>query len=199
MSEIGEAIDEAVERARETPLNRTVAVLVAVAATFLALCNVKDGNLVREMAKAQAEQVDSWTYYQAKSVKQNLAEFAADQLTVERATLAAPSTEARALLDQKLTDYRAQVSRYETEKAEIKEAAEGFRREYQQLNVHHDEFDIAAAALSVSIALLGITALTQRRWLLVVGVAFAGFGTALGLAGFAGWNVHLDVLARLLG
>jgi len=39
---------------------------VAVAATFMALCNVKDGNIVQAMAQAQANSVDAWAYYQAK-------------------------------------------------------------------------------------------------------------------------------------
>jgi len=50
----------------------------------------------------------------------------------------------------------------------------------------------------VLLALFGVTALTQKKWLLGVGIAFAATGTILGLAGFAGWNLHPDWLASLL-
>ena len=56
---------------------------------------------------------------------------------------------------------------------------------------------MAEGLLSVAIALLGVTALTQKRWLLGVALAFAGFGTLLGFAGFVGWSIHPDWLARL--
>ena len=42
MAELGETISEAVERAGESRLNSTVAILVALAATFVALMSVKD-------------------------------------------------------------------------------------------------------------------------------------------------------------
>jgi hypothetical protein len=74
-----------------------------------------------------------------------------------------------------------------------------FQKQYDGLNVHDDQFDMADAILSVSIALFGVTALTRKRWLLGVAIVFASFGTILGLAGFVGWNLHPDWLARLLG
>ena len=88
---------------------------------------------------------------------------------------------------------------YEREKGEIKQSAEGFQKEYERLNVRDDQFDMAEALTSVAIALLGITALTRKRRLLYVGWTFAGFGIVLGIAGFAGLNLHPDFLARLLG
>jgi len=60
-------------------LNTTIAILVAVAASFVALCNVKDGNIVQAMAQAQANSVDAWSYYQAKSTKQHIAEGMIDE------------------------------------------------------------------------------------------------------------------------
>ena len=57
---------------------------------------------------------------------------------------------------------------------------------------------MAEATLSLSIALLGITALTQKRWLLAVAVVFAAFGVALGVSGFMGYNIHPSFIAKLL-
>lgn len=206
MGELADAVNEAVERAEakkeasESKLNTVVAAAVAVAATFMALCNVKDGNVCQAMQQAQTQSVDEWAYYQAKGTKENLAEQAVDELIVQRDLFAAnASPEAKALLEKKIEDYGQRAAKYAAEKDEIKEKAEGFEHDYEALNVHDDQFDMAEATISIGIALFGVTALTHKRWLLVVGFVFAGFGTVLGLAGFVGWSFHPDFLMKLLG
>ena len=100
MGEIDETISEAVEKAGESKdsLNSLIAILVALIATFMALCNIKDGNIVQAMSQEQSKAVDSWSYYQAKSTKQNLAESVLDQLTLQQEEggtgLAAPALSA---------------------------------------------------------------------------------------------------------
>ena len=66
-------------------LGAIVALLVALAATFVALISVKDRNITLRMNQAQAKAIDTWNYYQAKSMKQNLAEATLDQLTARSA------------------------------------------------------------------------------------------------------------------
>ena len=196
MSEASEAIEDALESARESRLNTVIAVAVSVTATFMALCNVKDGNVVQAMAQAQASSVDQWAYYQSKSTKLHLAESVIDQFGVDRELVTTP--EARALLDRKIGEYHEQQKKLEVEKEEIKAKAEGLAREYDALNVHDDQFDMAEAGMTVAIALFGVTALTQKRWLFVVAALFAGSGIVLGAAGFLGASLHPDWLARLL-
>jgi hypothetical protein len=208
MSDLSDTVSEAVDKAQEeapgggvgsVSLNSLVAVSVAVVATFIALCNVKDGNIVQAMQQAQANGVDEWAYFQAKGTKLNIAESARDQLILQREISGAQlSPEGRALMDKKIADYDAKIRLYEQEKAEIKKKAEGFQEEYDRLNTHDDQFDMAEALTSVAIALLGITALTRKRRLLYVAWTFAAFGVVLGIAGFAGLGLHPDFLARWL-
>src|SRR5678816_3373904 len=75
-----------------------------VSASFVALCNFKDGNIVQAMAQAQANSVDAWSYYQAKSTKEHMAEGMVDQVTIQRDTMPGLSAEARALLDRKIAE-----------------------------------------------------------------------------------------------
>jgi len=198
MAEIDEEISEAVEKARESRLNTAVAVFVALSATFMALNNVKDGNIVQAMQQAQANGVDEWAYYQAKGTKQNMAVAAREQIELMRDTTLNPSPEVQAVFAKRIKEYTDAEKKYETEKEDIKRKAEGFQKQYDDLNVHDDQFDMAEAILSVAIALFGVTALTQKKWLLGIAIAFAATGTVLGLAGFAGWNLHPDWLASLL-
>jgi hypothetical protein len=198
MSEIVDSINEAVEKGREGRFNSIIALMVAVVATFMALCNVKDGNIVQAMEQDQASAVDEWALYQAKGMKMNLAESVLDQMTLERELRPELGAEARTKLDKKISDYTAQVKLYESEKAEIKAKAKGFQEDYDRLNVHDDQFDLAEALMSVAIALLGIAALTRKRLLLGFGCALGGLGIVFGLAGFLGLGLHPDFLTRLL-
>jgi DNA repair ATPase RecN len=199
MGDIDEKISDAIEKARESRLNSVIAVFVALTATFMALNNVKDGNIVQAMQQAQANGVDAWAYYQAKGTKENLAISAREQIEIMRDTTPNPTPEVKALLDKRIAEYAALEKKYATEKEDIKRQAEGFQKQYDAFNVHDDQFDMAEATISIGIALLGVTALTRKRWLLVVGLVFGGFGTILGLAGFVGWSFHPDFLAKLLG
>jgi hypothetical protein len=198
MAEIVDSINEAVEKGREGRFNSIIALMVAVVATFMALCNVKDGNIVQAMEQDQASAVDEWALFQAKGMKMNLAESVLDQMTLERELRPELGAEARAKLDKKITDYVARVKLYESEKAEIKAKAKGFQEDYDRLNVHDDQFDLAEALMSVAIALLGIAALTRKRLLLGFGCALGGLGLVFGLAGFLGLGLHPDFLTRLL-
>jgi hypothetical protein len=204
MSELADTVSEAIEKSNESGeeggsnLNGLVAISVAIVATFMALCNVKDGNIGQAMEEAQASGVDAWSYFQAKGTKLNIIESARDGLVLQREIAGASlSAEARALIDKKLADYDAKIQTYEKEKGEIKASAEGFKKEYERLNLHDDQFDMADALMSVAIALLGITALTRKRRLMYLAWAFAGFGLVMGFAGFAGLGLHPDFLARL--
>jgi Domain of unknown function (DUF4337) len=199
VSEIGDTVSEAVEHAHESRLNSIVAACVAITATFMALCNIKDGNIVQAMEQAQTKAVDQWSYYQAKSVKQSLADSVLDQLNLQRDLTPAMPADARAELDQKVAAYKAKVQRYDDEKAGVEARAKELEAAYDTLNVQDDQFDMAEACMSISIALFGVTALTRKRWLFSFAASLAVFGGALGLAGFLGWNLHPDFLAKIFG
>jgi len=213
MSELADTVNEAVERSRgegggggepapgrpRWNLNAVVAISVAITATFTALCNVKKGNVIQAMARAQTSGVDAWSYYQAKGTKLNIAESALDGLRIQRETMPGLTADARALIDLKLADYADKTRRYELEKVEIKRTAEGFQQDYERLDARHDQFDMAEALTSIAVALFGITALTQKKRLLYVAWGFAAIGVVLGLAGFLGLGLHPDFLARALG
>lgn len=197
MSEVSETVTEAVERGREAPshLNSAVAILVALTATFMALCNVKDGNVTQAMTQAQAQAVDTWSYYQSKSIKAHMAEATIDQLRIQR-MMAPPAMQP--MLDAKIADYEKQAKHENDDKQKLQAKAQGFEKEYDRLNFHDDQFDMSDAALSVAIALFGITALTQKRWLILVAIAFMLFGVVMGLAGFFGWAIHPNAFAKFL-
>jgi hypothetical protein len=199
MSELGEKVAETIhEHEHEhgsSGLGSIVALLVALAATFVALASVKDRNITLRMDQAQAKSVDTWNYYQAKSTKQNLAEATLDELMALKG--AAPAAAAPEI-EKRITEYEKQVKRYEHEKGEVKEEAEGYEHRYESLNQQHDLFDLSDAAMSVAIALLGVTALTRKKWLLGVAAVFLLTGVFFGFAGFMNWPIHPESAIKWL-
>jgi hypothetical protein len=191
--------DEIADHGKDSRFNGGIALFVAVVATFMALCNVKDGNVTQAMAQSQARSVNQWAYYQAKGTKQHLAENTA--LTLRALLEASPALkpEARAKLEARIAEQEATAQREERDKAAVKVQAEQAARDYDALNRHDDQFDLAEACLSVAVALAGVSALTARHWLFRLAFAFGGVGFIFGLAGFLGWNLHSDLMARLLG
>ena len=164
----------------------------------MALSGVKAGNLGQAMAEAQAQTVNTWSYYQAKSTKQALAEGTLDELVAVRDATPNLTPETRARLDQRISVYQANVARYDKEKKEVQAEALGYQKTYNDLNQHDDQFDLCDAALSVAIALFGITALTQKKWLCGFAMLFMLAGIVFGLAGFFKWGLHPDAFMKWL-
>ena len=78
--------------ARKARLNATVAITVAVLATFMGICKVKDDNIVQAMQQAQAAKLDHWAFHQARKLRQEVAKSTLVQL--ELARLGAPASAA---------------------------------------------------------------------------------------------------------
>src|SRR6266487_4394869 len=83
----GDDVDVSRDRERSR-LNSRVAITVALLATFLGVCKVKDDNIVQAMQQAQADKLDHWNFYQARNIRQEVATAAATQLKL--AAAAAP-------------------------------------------------------------------------------------------------------------
>jgi len=192
-----ESLNEDEPRAdrRSARLNAMVAVTVAVLATFMGICKIKDDNIVQAMQQAQADKLDHWNFYQARNIRQEVALSTLEQLKLARLGRAAPEAAA----------YDAAIARYEkiatdqaAKKDELKKQAEQDQKTYDGLNFHDDQFDLSDAALALAIALLAVTALTHQRWLYWLTLLPTAFGVFMGLSGLLGWMFHPDALVRLL-
>ena len=189
MSEISETIQEPIEKAGNSKINSRVALFVAITATFMALCNVKDGNIVQAMSQAQAHSISAWGYFEAKSTKQAIAEGNLETLQLQHA----PNSE------KAIEQLQEKIQRYDKEKTEIKAQAEGFEKEYNDINLFDDQFDMTDALLTISIAMFGITSLTQKKWLLWFSAGVSITGIILGIAAFLHISLHSGLVSKILG
>ena len=197
MESAQQAADEiAASRDRERiRLSSRVAITVALLATFLAVCKVKDDNIVQGMQQAQAAKLDHWNFYQARNVRQEVASAAVVQLKLAAAGAVAAQQDG----------YRTAIASLEAvaadqagKKEELRAQAEQDQKTYDALNYRDDQFDLADALIALAISLLALTALTHKNWLYWVALVATVGGVVMGVAGLAGWHLHPDVLARLL-
>lgn len=187
--------DEADTASARSRLNTLVAISVALLATFLGICKVKDDNIVQAMQQAQANKIDSYSWYQARNIREELAQATLAQLKVQ---LALVPPQGQAPYQEQIKVYQAlaqeQAEKKKTQLAEAEQAD----KTYDQLNYRDDQFDLSDAMIAIAISLLAVTALTQKRWLFIMAMVPTFFGVLMGLAGLLAWKIHPDFLSRLL-
>ncbi|MBS0446943.1 MAG: DUF4337 domain-containing protein [Proteobacteria bacterium] len=190
---------ETVSSAAESPADRSsarlniwVALSVAILATFMGICKVKDDNIVQAMQQAQADKLDHWAYYQARSIRQEVAEATVVQLRLARDTGDDPARAAA------IAKYEALAADQAAKKAQLQEQAKQDQQTYDSLNYRDDQFDLSDALIAIAISLLAVTAVTRQWWLYFVALVPTAFGILMGLAGLMGWAIHPDALTRLL-
>ncbi|QXE89573.1 DUF4337 domain-containing protein [Geomonas subterranea] len=195
MSELNDLQERLDSSEAKNSLNNWVAIAVALISVFMAVCKVKDDNIVQAMLQAKSDQVDTWNEYQAKKLKQHLAELGLNQVAALE-SLAPGKVSASLSSQQKL--YSDNIARYKVEEAKLADKANALGKQYDDLNYRDDQFDLSDATLAVSLAMLAITSLTGKRKLLYLALAFAGFGILMGVAGLAGLALHPTALVKAL-
>ena len=176
-------------------LNTWVALTVAILATFMAVCKVKDDNIVQAMQQAQADKLDHWSYYQARNLREEVAQATLVQLRLSAS--ASPDTLQPAYQDA-IATYDALVKDQANKKEGVLTQAKNDQKTYDALNFHDDQFDLSDALLAIAISLLALTALTHKRWLFWMAMLPTFAGVVMGLAGLLGWALHPDALSALL-
>ena len=167
-------LEHAAQHGADDRFSGRIAVLTAILATAGALMSYQGGatqanaSLYKNNAAIKkTEASNQWNYFQSKSTKQALAEFARDTATD----------------DVRKQDWQLKVARYEQEKTDIQAAAKKLEAEAsqwdaqseEQMHQHH-RWAQATTVLQVSIALAAIALLTKKKWLerAMFGVAAAG-------------------------
>lgn len=166
-------------------LSRTVALTVVVLSVFMALSQVKDGNIVQAMSQAQTNALDRWNEYQATKTKLHI-----DETAIAQARVSAGLAAEQVRLAREIVKYRAEIP-------PLHGQAEGFAAQYDALNVHDDQFDACDASIGVAIAVAAVAALSENWLALFVAWVFGGFGVWMGMAGFLGLQMA-SPLATLL-
>ena len=180
---------------QQSRLNALVAITVALLATFIGVCKVKDDNIVQAMQRAQADKIDHWAWYQAIHVREQVL---SDQLALLRVEKAVGDPAHQPDYDKEIAATEGRLHHETEHKDQIGAQAKADQDRYDSLNYKDDQFDLSDAMMALAISLLAITALVQKRWLYSVALIPASIGLLMGLAGLFGWHIHSDLIAGLL-
>jgi hypothetical protein len=194
-TDVLEATEDKSDQAKSR-LNATVAVTVAILATFMGICKVKDDNICQAMQQAQADKIDNWGWYQAKKTRDEMMKEHISDLTIQAAA-ASPAN--RPGIESEIARVKADLAKKKDELKDTQAKAEANQKDYDRLNYRDDQFDLSDSALALAISLLAVTSLTQKRFLFLVALIPIGVGILMGLAGLFGWHIHSDALASWLG
>lgn len=177
-------------------LNSMVAVTIALLATFMGVMAIKGGNIAQAMQAAQTDKIDYWSWYQARNIREEVLRATSVQLATQAQS---QPTASRAAYLTNALEFEKLADEQNTKKAKLQKDAEGFEKEYDDLNQRDDQLDMSDASLSIAISMLAVTALTGRRWLYFFALLPSAFGVVMGLAGFFAWPIHVDLLSKWLG
>jgi hypothetical protein len=176
-------------------LNPAVAITVALLATFMGICKVKDDNIVQGMQQAQADKIDHWSFYQARNIREEIAKATLAQLKIQSIS-ATPAQ--LPLFQEQVSVYEALAKEQALKKEELKNQAESDQKTYDALNFRDDQFDLSDASIAIAISLLALASLTQLPWLYALALLPSAFGVIMGVAGLGGLGLHPQALIQLL-
>jgi Domain of unknown function (DUF4337) len=138
-----------------------VSLMVVVLAVGTGLGALKAGGFSTKTMLYQAQASDEWAYYQAKSIKQRIAEMEARQSTGERA--------AAALAD---------VARYKNDQVASQAKAKGLEAQRDGFAKHGPHMGFGITLLQISIALASVCLLTKRKALWAASGVIGAVGIA---------------------
>jgi hypothetical protein len=157
------------EKERREAWTRYVSLMIVALAVATAIGSLKAGAFGSRVVLFQAQASDTWAFYQAKSIKQRIAELEA------RGGDAALSAQAA-----------ADVARYRGELAGLESKAQALEGRRDDAARHGPPLGFAIASLQISIALASVCLITKRKLLWgasgllgVVGVLYLVYGLYL--------------------
>jgi hypothetical protein len=161
---------------------RGVAITTTVLAVMTAIVSARTATCVSKIQVLTAQEGSNWSYYQAKSIKHNLAENQKRAFAVE--VLGAANAEQKAALNQELTTLTSEMARYDQEKAEIKKMAEDSGAQRVHVQKQNNLFVVSIALFQIAIMLSSVAALIKRKELWIVGLVFGVFALFFFANGF---------------
>jgi hypothetical protein len=188
-----EHVEDASEK--KSRLNAMVAVTIALLATFLGICKVKDDNICQAMQAAQTDRLDAWSAFNTKSTEAKVLEGQAVTLEFEATTLNG-AAKAQALdIAKKAREHSDKEAK---DKDDWQKKAKDAEDSYKSLNDRDDQFDLSDALCAMAISLMAITALTQKTFLYWFAMVPTFFGVLMGVAGLFSLKIHPDAITNLL-
>ena len=159
------------------PFEKAIALTIAILAVVLAFVDNTGNNGQADAIVKTTLASNEWSYYQAKSIKGNLASSNASLLSM--LTTADPVAS-----KAKIEELTKDAARYEGEKEEIKNKAKQYEAEAAVGQAIDDRCDIAALLLQIGVVVCSIAILVHWRLIFFAGLLVGIAGIAVGVTAF---------------
>ena len=169
VQELKEHAEQGGERAM-----RPVAFTMSVVAVLVAITTVLGHRTHTEAVLDQNKATDQWNFYQAKKIRANDTQLAADLLSV----VALADKDAAANITKSYADHQAKWAddlKQEQQKAEALETTVG------RAEVRANRFDLSEALLEIGLVISSVTLLTRAKSYWYLGILFSLVGVVSAL------------------
>jgi Domain of unknown function (DUF4337) len=191
-TEIPEAAQHHLHGAEHGPdgFRRVAAIYVGVVAMLLAISSLGGGQATKQMLGASIRASDTYSFAQAKYLRQTAYELAADQLEAQFVAYPSISDEAKAAMTALIAKYRAAAERYASDpksgegRRELLATAKDWDAVRDHAEAQDPNFQFAAALFQIAIVLASVAIAAVSRPLLVLSAVSAGCATLLTINGF---------------
>jgi hypothetical protein len=177
-----ESMEQAEQAKEASSENRKIALLIAVIALCLALSETLGKGAQTESISKNVEASNLWAFFQAKSIRRNVVQTAADQAKLSLG--AASDDAAKAALQKQIDDWQKTAERYRSDpksgegQEQLSERAKHAEEERDLATAKYHHFELASAAFQIGIVLASATIITGM-------IALAWISGLLALAGIA--------------
>ena len=186
------SLDDLIERLTGDKEERSkwIGVYIGVLAVLLAICGVGGGNAAKDATRSNIEAANTWAFFQAKNIRRNSINLAADALELRLAAQPTMPAAARQALEAKIKDYRSTAQKLTTD-PEKKEGLDELFVKGKALEVERDialrkdpYFDWSQALLQIAIVLASVHLIMGNMMLLGLSGGLGALGVLLMLNGF---------------
>lgn len=159
-----------------------IAVTTTVLAVVAAISASRSAFYVARAQLLTAQEGSQWAYFQAKSIKQHIAETQRKQF--EAASLGSMTPEQQAFYTKSVDEYALEIKRYDQEKAEIKAQAESTNKENVLAVKRGGQFSLSVVFAQIGIMLSSVGALIKRREMWIGGLLIGAISIVFLANGF---------------
>lgn len=186
------SLPEAIDPTSDTEPSKLTAIYIAVLAVLIAVASIGDDGAAKTMIRSSIDITDTYSFFQAKNIRQTSYRLASDVLEAELANPALPEA-ARAQLQKKVENYRGTAERYESEpstgegKKELLAKAKRLEAERDIALRQDPYFDYAQGLLQIAVVLASVSLIVGGSFLLWVSGIMGALGTIAMINAFTLW------------
>jgi hypothetical protein len=147
----------------------SISLAISILAVLVAMVTVLGHRSHTEAVLAQARATDQWNLYEAKKIRQDSLLVVIDQMQLQ------PTNNPKGTED-KLSEYKAHITKWTKDLAETQEKAEAFQQQVEHAEKQAGRFDLGEALLQISVVVSSITLFTRRRSWFVGGITLGAAG-----------------------